>query len=71
MTGDNGVATGTGKSVADTSYKQYPAVPYGPNDFNSDCIINNYQDASNVRNCELSGLNDLKQVNLFVLFIVM
>ncbi|KAK9680356.1 Alpha amylase, catalytic domain [Popillia japonica] len=66
MTGDNGVATGTGKSVADTSYKQYPAVPYGPNDFNSDCIINNYQDASNVRNCELSGLNDLKQDSEYV-----
>ncbi|KAI4459929.1 alpha-amylase [Holotrichia oblita] len=66
MTGDNGIATGTGGSIADTRNKQYPDVPYGRNDFHSDCIINNYQDPSNVRNCELSGLNDLKQDTEYV-----
>ncbi|PSN47156.1 hypothetical protein C0J52_13505 [Blattella germanica] len=37
----------------------YPAIPYGPEDFHTPCAINNYNDACNVRNCELSGLHDL------------
>lgn len=71
MTGDWSGATGTGGSSADTGSKYYPAVPYGSNDFHSTCTINNYNDADNVRNCELSGLKDLDQVHLHVIFSVL
>ncbi|XP_049852580.1 alpha-amylase 1-like [Schistocerca gregaria] len=38
----------------------YPDVPYTQSDFHyPPCTVNNYQDATNVRNCELSGLHDL------------
>lgn len=63
MTGEWSGATGTGGSTADTGSKYYPAVPYGSNDFHSSCTINNYNDANNVRNCELVGLKDLDQVS--------
>lgn len=66
MTGDWSNAQGTGGSYADTGSKYYPAVPYGSNDFHSSCTINNYNDASNVRNCELSGLKDLDQSSSYV-----
>lgn len=62
MTGQWDNPTGTGGSTADPGSKYYPAVPYGSNDFHSTCTINNYNDAGNVRNCELSGLKDLDQV---------
>lgn len=65
MTGEWSDAHGTGGSTADTTNKDYPAVPYGVNDFHPSCAINNYQDASNVRNCELSGLKDLNQVSFY------
>jgi alpha-amylase len=39
--------------------KNYPGVPYGNNDFHPTCGITNYNDAGNVQNCELSGLQDL------------
>jgi alpha-amylase len=60
MTGMNGV--GTSGSSADHDGMNYPAVPYGSGDFHSPCEVNNYQDADNVRNCELVGLRDLNQV---------
>ncbi|KAG8228000.1 hypothetical protein J437_LFUL007973 [Ladona fulva] len=60
MSGDHPNAVGTGGSTANTYNKEYPAVPYGNNDFNPTCAVNNYQDANNVRNCELVGLHDLK-----------
>lgn len=66
MTGDWSNAQGTGGSYADTGSKYYPAVPYGSNDFHSSCTINNYNDADNVRNCELSGLKDLDQSSDYV-----
>ncbi|EDS30101.1 alpha-amylase 1 [Culex quinquefasciatus] len=37
----------------------FPAVPYGPNDFNPRCEIYNYNDPYQVRNCWLVGLPDL------------
>src|SRR5262249_23385314 len=36
-----------------------PRVPYGSGDFHPACIVNNYQDAGNVQNCQLDGLQDL------------
>ncbi|XP_049801843.1 alpha-amylase 2-like [Schistocerca nitens] len=45
----------------------YPDVPYGPNDFHyPSCEITNYQNASNIRNCELSGLHDLNDGSEYV-----
>lgn len=64
--------SGTGGSSCDVSSRSYPSVAYGSGDFHSQCDINNYNDANNVRNCWLSGLPDLDQVNFssicFVLF---
>jgi alpha-amylase len=48
MTGPAGSLTGTGGSTAQPDQKQFPAVPYGPNDFNPTCTINNYNDPNNV-----------------------
>ncbi|XP_049948012.1 alpha-amylase 1-like [Schistocerca serialis cubense] len=45
----------------------YPDVPYGTNDFHQPpCTVNNYNDANNVRNCELSGLHDLNDGSDYV-----
>jgi len=49
MTGDHANAVGVGGSTADTYNLQYPAVPFGPNDFNQpQCGIDNYADPDNV-----------------------
>lgn len=53
--------SGTGGSWGDNGGKSYPAVPYGPNDFNPRCDITNYNDINQVRNCWLVGLSDLNQ----------
>lgn len=46
--------------------RNYPEVPYGPNDFNN-CTTNiNYSDAWQVQNCDLVGLNDLKTSSDYV-----
>ncbi|KDR18093.1 hypothetical protein L798_07788, partial [Zootermopsis nevadensis] len=67
MTGDHATAVGVGGSTADTYNLQYPAVPFGPNDFNQpQCGIDNYEDPNNVRNCELVGLHDLNQGSGYV-----
>ncbi|KAI4459920.1 alpha-amylase [Holotrichia oblita] len=66
MTGNSGTVYGTGGSIGYSDSKYYPAVPYGSNDFNSDCGITNYNDAINVRNCELVGLRDLNQGSTYV-----
>lgn len=62
MTGDWDSMVGTGGSTADPGSKYYPGVPFGSDDFHSTCSISDYNDADNVRNCELSGLHDLNQV---------
>lgn len=59
--GDNGKATGTGGSTADVTARNYPAVPYDRLAFHPSCAIHNYNDAYEVRNCELVGLPDLNQ----------
>ncbi|KAF7996387.1 hypothetical protein HCN44_002019 [Aphidius gifuensis] len=56
-----GKVIGTGGSTADPPSRNYSAVPYGKNDFNKFCSINNYDDPVMVRNCELVGLHDLNQ----------
>lgn len=62
MTGGASNAQGTGGSYADPDSKYYPAVPFTSEHFHDTCEINNYNDANNVRNCELVGLKDLDQV---------
>ncbi|KAG5868160.1 hypothetical protein JTB14_032973 [Gonioctena quinquepunctata] len=59
MAAKNGV--GTAGSSSDPGSKSYPAVPYNSDDFHETCTVNNYNDAANVRNCELVGLPDLDQ----------
>ncbi|XP_015436969.1 PREDICTED: alpha-amylase 2-like [Dufourea novaeangliae] len=61
MCADNPNAVGTAGSKANTYNREYYAVPYSRNDFHSSCSITNYNDANNVRNCELDGLHDLNQ----------
>ena len=66
MSADQVTDLGTGGSKADTRARIFPAVPYTPDNFHPPCIINNYQDANNVRNCELLGLHDLDQSQEYV-----
>lgn len=66
MTAVEDHAVGTGNSTADVANRVYPAVSYGPNDFHQICNINNYGNATEVRDCELVGLPDLNQSLLHV-----
>lgn len=59
-------AIGTAGSEADPSVRDFPAVPYSQSDFHTTCQIQNYNNATEVRDCELSGLPDLDQSNLHV-----
>ncbi|XP_076240333.1 alpha-amylase-related protein-like [Calliopsis andreniformis] len=54
-------AHGTGGSNANTYKFQYYSVPYNRSDFHPTCAIDDYNNATNVRNCELVGLHDLDQ----------
>ncbi|GJQ73903.1 Amy-p [Trypoxylus dichotomus] len=66
MTGQIGMATGTGGSWADTNGKYYPAVPYSYLDFNPNCDIYNWNNPWEIRQCMLANLNDLNQANEYV-----
>lgn len=75
MTGDLPKGSvGTAGSTFDSEHLQYPAVPYGPGDFNSiGCPttsgnIENYADGIQVRNCKLVKLKDLNQGMEYVRF---
>lgn len=59
MTADAQPAYGTGGTSANPEQRSYPA--YGPKDFHKLCQIENYNNATEVRDCELSGLHDLDQ----------
>lgn len=56
-----GDSIGTAGSRCNYNKKLYPAVPYGPGDFHAACNINDYQNPSEVRNCQLNTLLDLNQ----------
>lgn len=67
MSANQGNATGTGHSMADTNALDYPGVPYKEIHFHHPiCSIENYNNATNVRNCELVGLHDLNQSQEYV-----
>lgn len=62
MTADAQPAYGTGGTTADPDNFSYPGVSYSAQDFHTPpCQIKNYNNATEVRNCELSGLHDLDQ----------
>ena len=63
MSGGN---SGTSSAGSNWTNKNYPNVPYESNDFHATCAITNYNDASNVQNCELSGLQDLNTGSTYV-----
>lgn len=52
---------GTAGSTANVPMRSFPAVPYEKEDFHPTCAISNYNDAPQVRNCELNTLPDLDQ----------
>lgn len=61
MTGKRGKIVGTGGTTADVDKLEYPGIPYSADDFHFPaCIINNYNNPSEVRNCELVGMLSLK-----------
>ncbi|XP_012251560.2 alpha-amylase A-like isoform X1 [Athalia rosae] len=66
MTQDHSINIGTGGSTADPISREYYSVPYSRSDFHAPCSINDYQNATNVRNCELYSLHDLDQKNTHV-----
>ncbi|XP_071555474.1 alpha-amylase A-like [Temnothorax nylanderi] len=66
MTGPAQPAYGTGGTSAKPDELSYPGVPYTSEDFNPPCAIQNYNNATEVRNCELSGLHDLNQSKMNV-----
>lgn len=53
--------TGTDGSEATPSNRSYPGVPYNTTHFHAPCAITNYNNATNVRDCELVSLPDLNQ----------
>ncbi|CAG9562055.1 unnamed protein product [Danaus chrysippus] len=65
-TGSHKSNKGTGGSTADFDKYSYPSVPYNVENFHSFCIINNYYNATEVRNCQLLGLKDLNQTEEYV-----
>lgn len=54
-------AIGTGDSEADPLARDFPSVPFDKSDFHQSCQIQNYQNATEVCDCELSSLPDLDQ----------
>lgn len=58
--------TGTAGSKSDPLARDFPEVPFNKSHFHQTCSIQNYQNATEVRDCELSSLPDLDQSNLHV-----
>jgi alpha-amylase len=61
--GPSAPLNGTAGSQADPLARYFPAVPFNRNDFHASCLIQDYSNATQVRNCELSSLPDLDQAN--------
>ncbi|XP_044760752.1 alpha-amylase-like [Coccinella septempunctata] len=64
MTGSDGI--GTAGNRGEATNDNYPGVPYTREHFHDPCTITNYNDAYQVRNCELVGLRDLNQTEEYV-----
>lgn len=59
MARGNNEILGTAKTTADPPKLLYPGVPYEANEFNEFCLIKNYTNAFEVRNCRLEEMPDL------------
>ncbi|BES96577.1 alpha-amylase [Nesidiocoris tenuis] len=57
---------GTGGAIPTPTNKSYPAVPYTAEHFHPTCQITDYNNATNVRVCELVLLHDLNQTQEYV-----
>lgn len=55
MTSLGGSIQGTGGSTANVEKLSFPGVPYETDNFNVPCGIDDYNDANQIRNCQLSG----------------
>lgn len=66
MATGNDTIIGTAGSSADPTKRDYPAVPFNSSEFNPSCLLEDYQDAQQVRNCDLLGLPDLNHEILSV-----
>ncbi|XP_055312392.1 alpha-amylase 2-like [Sitodiplosis mosellana] len=67
MTAIHATNIGTGGSIADPFCRRYPAIGFNETHFNNPvCSIYDYNNANEVRNCELVGLRDLNHTNPFV-----
>lgn len=64
MTSGSGTTSSAGNDP--WGVESYPRVPYGAGDFHATCTVNNYQDAGNVQNCQLVGLQDLNTGSSYV-----
>ncbi|CAH1638100.1 unnamed protein product [Spodoptera littoralis] len=67
MTIPHNDSMGTGGSTADPDTYSYPGVPYTKEHFNFPvCEVTDYTNATEVRVCQLGGLQDLNQTNPYV-----
>jgi alpha-amylase len=57
---------GSAGNTADPAKRDYPGVPFTAEHFNPTCDIREWNNAWQIRNCELLGLPDLNQSNEFV-----
>lgn len=57
----NKTAIGTGGATAEPTTRNYSAVPYNVSNFHPPCPLVDFNNAYQVRNCELVGLHDLNQ----------
>lgn len=64
--GPDNQLNGTAGSVATPSNRSYPGVSFNTTHFHAPCAINNYNNATNVRDCELVSLPDLNQTLPYV-----
>ncbi|XP_018917983.2 alpha-amylase-related protein [Bemisia tabaci] len=60
-----GVVEGVGGTRADVNFKSYPGLGFNRENFHTTCQIN-WKDKITVRNCELSGLQDVDQSQEYV-----
>ncbi|XP_075978454.1 alpha-amylase-like [Anticarsia gemmatalis] len=67
MTGNGALNIGTAGSTAEFEQYDYPDVPYKREHFNQpECDMNNLDNATEVRVCQLVGLKDLNQTEPYV-----
>lgn len=62
MTGNIEDPVGSGGAFADPKNMDYPSIPFSADDFHQPpCVMVNYSDPTEARQCEMLGLHDLNQ----------